>query len=188
MTLHARDVEGAFELFLYRLSGAAVLDSGIYESIEADPHATKQAMAVVLMSAVASGIGASGFVGPHPLVLAAISALALVTWLAWAMLMFQIGTRLLPEPQTSATLGELLRTTGFAAAPGLLQVFGILPGMAVPVFVGVWLWMIAAMIVGVRHALDYESTGRAIAVCLVAAALAFIMAFGFGVIFTPVVS
>src|SRR5678809_1132931 len=103
MTLHARDVEGAFELFLYRLSGAAVLDSGIYESIEADPHATKQAMAVVLMSAVASGIGASGFVGPHPLVLAAISALALVTWLAWAMLMFQIGTRLLPEPQTSAT-------------------------------------------------------------------------------------
>jgi len=188
MTLHARDVEGTFELFLYRLSGAAVLDSGIYESIEADPRATKQAVAVVLLSAVASGIGASGLVGPHPLVLAAIAALALVTWLAWAMLMFQIGTRLLPEPQTDATLGELLRTTGFAASPGLLQVFAILPGMAIPVFVGVWLWMIGAMIIGVRHALDYQSTGRAVAVCVVAVALALVMAFGFGVIVSPVLS
>jgi hypothetical protein len=186
MTLHARDVEGTFELFLYRVSGAAVFDSGIYESIEADPHATKQAVAVVLLSALASGIGASGLVGPRPLMLVAISALALVTWLAWGMLMFQIGTRLLPEPQTNATLGELLRTTGFAASPGLLQIFAILPGMAIPVFVGVWLWMIGAMIIGVRHALDYQSTARAVAVCLVAAGLALIMAFGFGVIFTPV--
>jgi Yip1-like protein len=188
MTLHVHDVEGTFELFLYRLSGAAVFDSGIYESIEADPQATKQAVAVVLLSAVASGIGAGGLVGPHPLVLAAISALALVTWLAWGMLMFQIGTRLLPEPQTSATLGQLLRTTGFAASPGLLQVFAILPGMAIPVFVGVWLWMIGAMIVGVRHALDYESTGRAVAVCVVAVALALVLAFGFGAIVSPVLS
>ena len=97
MTLHARDVESSFELFLYRLSGAAVLDAAIYESIEADPHATRQAVAVVLLSAVAAGIGASGLVGPRPVVLAAISALALVTWLAWGMLMFQIGTVCCPS-------------------------------------------------------------------------------------------
>ena len=61
-----------------------VLDAGVYESIEADPRATKQAVAAVLLSAVASGIGASGLVGPRPLMLAAIFPLALVTWLAWA--------------------------------------------------------------------------------------------------------
>ncbi len=188
MPSHVRDVESTFDLFLYRLSGAAALDAGIYESIEADPRATRQAVAVVLLSAAAAGIGASGLVGPRPVVLVAISALALVTWVAWGMLMFQIGTRLLPEPQTRASLGELLRTTGFAASPGLLQVFAILPGMAIPVFVGVWLWMIGAMVVGVRHALDYQSTGRAVAVCVVAAALALVMAFGFGAIFSPVVS
>ncbi len=188
MPSHVRDVEGTFEIFLYRLSGAAVLDAAIYESIEADPRATRQAVAVVLLSAVAAGIGAGGLVGPRPVVLAAISALALVTWLAWGMLMFQIGTRLLPERQTRATLGELLRTTGFAASPGLLQIFAILPGMAIPVFAGAWLWMIGAMIVGVRHALDYQSTGRAVAVCVVAAALALVMAFAFGAIFTPIVS
>jgi hypothetical protein len=188
MTIHVRDVEGTFEIFLYRLSGAAVLDAAIYESIEADPRATRQAVAVVLLSAVAAGIGAGGLVGLRPVELAAIAALALVTWLAWGMLMFQIGTRLLPESQTSATLGELLRTTGFAASPGLLQIFAILPGMAIPVFTGAWLWMIGAMIVGVRHALDYQSTGRAVAVCVVAAALALVMAFGFGAIFSPALS
>ena len=70
-------------------------------------------------------------------------------------------------------------------SPGLRQVFAILPGVALPVFVGVWLWMMGAMIIGVRHALDHESTGRAVAVCVVAVALALIMAFGFGAIVSP---
>ena len=188
MTFHVRDVEGTFEIFLYRLSGAAVLDAAIYESIEADPRATRQAVAVVLLSAVAAGIGAGGLVGPRPVVLAAISALALVTWLAWGMLMFQWVTSCSRNARPARTLGELLRTTGFAASPGLLQIFAILPGMAIPVFAGAWLWMIGTMIVGVRHALDYQSTGRAVAVCVVAAALALVMAFGFGAIFTPIVS
>lgn len=158
-------------LFFYRLMGAAVLDGGSYEGVEANPHVTWQAAAIVLLSSVAAGIGAGGLYGLHPATFASVSALALVTWMAWAMLAFQIGTRLLPGPDTSATLGQLLRTTGFAATPGLLQVFALLPGMAIPVFVVTTAWMFAAMVVGVRHALDYESTGRALAVCAVAAGL-----------------
>ena len=106
---------------------------------------------------------------------------------AWAVLMFQIGSRLFPEPQTRVTLGELLRTTGFAAAPGLLQVFARLPGMMMPVFVGTWIWMIAAMVVGVKHALDFRSTLRAMLVCLSAAGLAGAMAVILGLLFGPVV-
>ena len=62
--------------------------------------------------------------------------------------------------------GELLRTIGFAAAPGLLLVLGVLPGLAVPIFVMASLWMLAAMIVAVRQALDYDTTIHAVAVCL----------------------
>jgi hypothetical protein len=189
MPTHIRDIiEGRFALFLHRVSGAIVFDGAVYEDVEADPHATTQAIAVVLLSAIASGIGAGGLIGPRPATLAAITALALITWLAWATLMFQIGTRLLPEPQTEANLGELLRTLGFAASPGMLQIFAILPGMAIPVFTGTWVWMIGAMIVGVRHALDYDSTARALAVCVVAASLAIAMAFAFGAIFAPIVN
>jgi hypothetical protein len=175
-------------LFLYRLIGAAMLNGAMYEAVEADRRVTKQAMATVLLSSVAAGIGATGLFGLHLPTLAAVSAVALVTWVAWAVLMFHIGTRLLPEPQTEVTMGELLRTTGFAAAPGLLFVFATLPRMTMPVFVGVILWMFAAMVVGVRHALDYDSTGRALAVCGLAASLSLAIAIIFGLLFGPTLS
>ncbi|MGQ0735465.1 MAG: hypothetical protein ACT4QD_17650 [Acidobacteriota bacterium] len=61
--------------------------------------------------------------------------------------------------------------TGFAAAPGLLQVFAAFPMMTTPVLALCWAWMPAAMVTGVRHALDDEHTSRALAVCGVAALL-----------------
>ena len=79
-------------------------------------------------------------------------------------LTFEVGVRVLPGARTHADVGELLRTIGFAAVPGLLLAFGALPGLAVPIFAMASLWMLAAMIVAVRQALDYTSTARAIAV------------------------
>ncbi|MDC4225867.1 MAG: hypothetical protein MPW15_16865 [Candidatus Manganitrophus sp.] len=75
-----------------------------------------------------------------------------------------IGVKLLPEPQTRSDLGELLRTIGFASAPGLIRVLGIFPGMAEIVFFVAAIWMLVAMILAVRQALDYQSTLRAISV------------------------
>jgi len=178
----------AMGLFLYRLIGAAMLDAGMYEGIEADRHVTIQALATVLLSSIAAGIGAAGWFGLHVPTLALVSLLALVTWVAWAMLTFQIGARLLPGPQTEVTIGELLRTTGFAAAPGLLFVFATLPRMTLPVFAAVILWMFVAMVIGVRHALDYDSTGRALAVCGIAASLSLAMAIVIGLLFGPTLS
>jgi len=103
-------------------------------------------------------------------------------------LTLQIGGRVLPEPQTSVDVGELLRTTGFAAAPGILRVFGILPGVTIPVFVITAVWMLAAMVVAVRQALDYRSTGRAIAVCVLGWALAIAFAVALGIFLGPGVS
>jgi hypothetical protein len=119
---------------------------------------------------------------------AVVSALALITWYAWAVLMHQIGTHVLPEPQTRATLGELLRTVGFAASPGLIQIFAAFPLVTVPVFAASIAWMFAAMVVGVRHALDYSNSWRALAVCGIAFAIAFALAAIIGVVFGPTVS
>ena len=85
----------------------------------------------------------------------------------WAYLTYFIGTRLLAEPQTQADLGELLRTIGFSSSPGLLRVLGILPGVQQLVFFVAGLWMLVAMIIAVRQALDYTSTWRALAVCAI---------------------
>jgi len=147
-----------------------------------------QAVATVVMSSLAAGLGAIGMFQHRLSAFGFATGLALVTWFAWAVLMLQIGTRALPEPETQADLGELLRTTGFAAAPGLLQAFAVLPGATKPVFVGAWMWMLVAMIVAVRQALDFHTTGRAVAVCGVALLLSFLMAFLLAALFAPTAS
>ena len=163
MTTTTRNISAAVGNFIYRVVGATLLDGSVYEDVEADRRAALQATAVVLLASLAPVVGFSGIFGFQSDALLRVAALSIVTWVAWAVLMFQIGTRLFPEPQTRTSIGELLRTTGFAAAPGLLQVFAVLPGMLMPVFVGTWIWMIAAMVVGVKHALDYteHATGPA---------------------------
>jgi hypothetical protein len=92
---------------------------------------------------------------------------AIVGWLIWAWLAYFIGTNILPEPQTNADLGQLLRTTGFSMAPGILKVAGIVPGLRGFVFFVASVWMLVAMVIAVRQALDYTSTWRAVGVCLI---------------------
>ena len=118
----------------------------------------------------------------------AVLAVALVAWAAWAVLTFEIGARLMPAPQTRADIGQLLRTIGFASTPGLLRGLGIMPAVAMPVFVVTSVWMLLAMIVAVRQALDYRSTASAIAVCLLGWVLAIVVAVVLGVLFGPTVS
>jgi Yip1 domain len=174
--------------FMQRLIGAAALDSAIYEEVEADDTATGQALAVVIASSLAAGLGAHAWGGTTFANVAFFGLVSLIGWAAWAVLTFEIGARVLPQPQTRVDVGQLLRTTGFAATPGLLRVFGILPGVTVPVFVITAIWMLAAMVVGVRQALDFQSTTRAIAVCVLGWLLAGVFAIGIGLLFGPAVS
>jgi hypothetical protein len=174
--------------FVQRLIGAASLDVAIYEEVEADPAATAQAFAVVILSSLAAGVGARGLGGVSFGNIFFISVVALIAWAAWALITFQIGARLLPEPQTSVDVGQLMRTIGFAATPGLLRVFGVLPGATIPAFAIAAVWMLLAMIVAVRQALDYKSTARAVAVCGLGWALSIAIAVALGLFFGPTVS
>jgi hypothetical protein len=106
---------------------AAKLDASLYEEVEADQAALGQAMTVVVVSSVCAGIGSAAQGGLVGLLLGAVAAL--IAWYIWAYLTYFIGTRLLPEAQTSANVGELLRTTGFSSSPGVLRILGIIPGL-----------------------------------------------------------
>ena len=148
-----------------RIIRAAKLDVSLYEEVEADQGALVQAMQVVILSSLAAGLGSIGRVGLEGLIIGTLAALA--SWYIWAYLTYFIGTKLLPEPQTKADHGELLRTIGFASAPGLIRIVGIIPPLAGLVNLAAAVWMLAAMIVAVRQALDYSTTLRAVGVCLV---------------------
>ena len=151
--------------FGQRIVGAIKLDAATYEEVEADRLATTQAVAVVVLSSLAAGVGAIGLFGAAGVLRGTVSAL--VGWFVWALLTYVIGTRILPEPQTQSNLGEMLRTTGFAAAPGLFRIFTAVPLLGWLVALVSAVWMLAAMIVAVRQALDYTSTLRAVGVCAI---------------------
>ena len=148
-----------------RLIGAAKLDVKIYEEVEADRGALNQAMSVVILSSVAAGIGIIGTAGFKGIFMGAF--IALITWFVWAYLTYIIGTKILPEPQTKADLGELLRTIGFSSSPGIIRILGIIPGLGGIIFAVAGIWMLIAMIVAIRQALDYQSTWRAVGVCVI---------------------
>ena len=78
-----------------------------------------------------------------------------------------IGAKLFPEPNTKADHGQLLRTIGFSSAPGLIRVFGFTPELMSITFIGAGIWMLIAMVIAVRQALDYQSTWRAIGVVVI---------------------
>jgi hypothetical protein len=151
--------------FKDRIIRAAKIDVNIYEEVEADKGAFGQAMGVVVLSSMAAGIGSIERAWLSGMVMGTITAL--ISWFVWAYLTYLIGTRFLPEPQTKADYGELLRTIGFASAPGLIRVLGIIPGLRWIVFLGASIWMLVATVVAVRQALDYKSTFRAVGVCII---------------------
>jgi peptidoglycan/xylan/chitin deacetylase (PgdA/CDA1 family) len=175
--------------FFYRLMGAAMLDGGTYEQIENDHrHATWQAILIVVLASLAAGYGARLQVWAGPGAFVRVALISLVIWMAWAVLTLQIGSRVLPERETHADTGEMLRTIGFAAAPGVLLAFGAIPGATLPVFVIATIWMFAAMVVAIRHALDYSTIGRALAVCAAAAIVIALFTAGLGMLFSQTVS
>ena len=151
--------------FTDRMIRAAKLDVNLYEEVEADRGAMGQAIGVVILSSVAAGIGTIGTTGLKGLLLGTIAAL--VAWFIWAFMTYFIGTRLLPEPQTKADYGELLRTIGFSSSPGVVRILGIIPMLGAIVNFIVGIWMLVAMVIAVRQALDYKSTWRAVGVCLI---------------------
>ena len=151
-------------VFINRIIRACKLDISLYEEVEADKSATFQAALVVVLSSLAAGVGALSL-GASNFLMAPI--LSLISWYVWAYLIYLIGAKLFPEANTKADHGQLLRTIGFSSAPGLIRVFGFTPDLMSVTFIAAGIWMLIAMVIAVRQALDYESTWRAIGVVVI---------------------
>jgi len=148
-----------------RIVRAVRLEPAIYEEVEADRTATGQALFVVVLSSIAAGVGLgiSGPSAPGRLLFGILAAL--IGWVVWAVLTYWIGARWFPEPETKSDVGELLRTIGFASAPGILRALGVFVAWQQIVFAVANIWLLVSTVIAVRQALDYKSTWRAVGVC-----------------------
>jgi len=153
--------------------GVLVLDASTFEDIEADRRAAMQSVVVVWLVCLAGGVAALGLglTGMAGFVSGVVISLG--AWLVWAGLITSVGTLAVPEQKTNTDISEVLRVLGFAAAPAVFIAFAAMRAIAAPILMLVVAWTIAAAVIGVRQALDYRSTLRAIAVCVLAWLLSF---------------
>jgi hypothetical protein len=174
--------------FIRRVLGALSLDRGTFEEIEADRSALPQAWLVVVLAGIGAGIGTAGVGDAAPRAIAAIAVASVVAWLAWAAVVYQVGGRILAEPGTSVDAGQVLRTLGFAAAPGMFRAFEVFGGTRWLVFPLTAIWMVVAMTVAIRQAFDYGSLSRAVAVSLLGWGVLVVVGAAVGVLMSVPVS
>lgn len=148
-----------------RVVGVLTLNVGTFEEIEADTTAIGQAVGVVVLAAVSTGIGNVFRDGQMGLIAGMITSL--VGYALWAALVFLIGTKLMPEAATKADFPEVFRVVGFCAAPGILGFIAIIPFLGPIISLVLGIWSLVAMVIGVRQALDYSTTAKAVVVCLI---------------------
>jgi hypothetical protein len=174
--------------FLMRLLGVLVLDPAAFEDIEADRRAAMQSAIVVLAVCLSGGFAAAGLqiAGTAGFVSGALMALG--GWLVWVVMIAALGPYAMAEPQTKSDFSELLRVLGFAAAPGVFIGLAAMRAVTPLVVVVVAIWMVAAAVLGLRQALDYRSTTRAAAVCVISLLLSFGVMAAIATLFTRTVN
>ncbi len=152
-----------------RVIGALKLDANTFEDIERDPAAMGQAIGVIAIAAVASGLANVWYGGISGIILGVITSL--IGYALWATVVWLVGTKLMPDPATKADFPETFRVLGFAAAPGVLAIITIIPLLGwllmLIVYPIIWLWSMAIMVIGVRQVLDYTDTFKAVIVVII---------------------
>ena len=149
-----------------RMLRASMLDAHVYEEVESDSSAIVQAVLIVVVVAVARGV-ATLSVTDNILGIAFAIIAGLLSWAVWAFITYMVGTKLLKTGDTESSWGELARVSGFAQSPGILFLIAVVPVVGTWILPVVSLWQLAAMVVGIRQALDYTSTFRAVGVVLI---------------------
>jgi hypothetical protein len=148
-----------------RVVGAMQLDARAFHDVEHDPGAIGQSVGVIALAAVSAGLGNLWYGGISGIFTGVV--IALVGYLVWAVIVWLVGTKVMPDPQTSAEFPETFRVIAFAAAPGLFGFITFIPILGWLLMFVIWIWTIAAMVIAVRTVLDYTSTGKAVGVVLI---------------------
>lgn len=178
--------------FWRRVWRAARLDPDVYEEVEAEPSALRQAALVVLLASVAGALGSAlgGWLDPEPgtnfrVLLRALEPFVL--WLGGSVFAYMVGATFFSIPDTETDYSEVLRTVGFAFGPGLLRLLAFVPPPTVGFAVErvAELWMLLAGVVAVRQALDF-TTLRAIATFGTAYLLLLLLLLGLSVVPLPI--
>ena len=148
-----------------RIVGALKLDPNTFEDIERDPTAIGQSVGVIALAAISQGIGNVWYGGLTGILFS--FCFALIAYGFWALVVWLVGTKLMPDPATKADFPETFRVIAFAAAPGVFGVITIIPLLGWLLMLLIWIWSLAAMVIAVKQVLDYTDTFKAVIVVII---------------------
>lgn len=172
------------DTMINRVVRAAMLDVDFYNQVEADTSLNQEALMVVVLVSVASGIGAflggliSGEFGGAVLGLIIAVVLGVVNYYIWAYVTYFIGTNLF---EGTADPGELLRVLGYASGPRVVGILSFIPCLGgLAGLIGA-IWALVAGFIAVREALDLD-TGKTLITVLIGWAIIFVISLVIGAV------
>jgi hypothetical protein len=158
-----------FGAMINRVVRAAMLDVNLYEEVEADTSLNQEALTVVVLVSILSGIAAflGGLIGGN-ILLALLGlilgvVLGVINYYIWAYVTYFVGTNLF---EGTADVGELLRVLGYASGPRALGVLGFIPCLGALLSLGGAIWALVAAVIAVRQALDFDTTKAIVTVAI----------------------
>lgn len=154
---------------LDRMRRAVMLDASLYEEVEHDQTLNTEALTIVIIVAVASGISAllggiiGGQIGRAFLGALVSVVLGVVNYYIWAYVTQWVGTSLFDG---TADVGEMLRVLGYAYTPQLLGLLGFIPCVGWLISLAAFVLSLIAAVIAIREALDFD-TGKAVVTAIV---------------------
>lgn len=149
------------ENMINRVLRAAQLDKELFKEVEADTSLNQEALIVVTIVSAAAGVGAffgrlssEGF-GAAIIALLVTALLGVINYYIWAYVTHFIGTNMF---KGDADPGELLRVLGYASGPRILGLLFFIPCAGGLLSFAGSIWALVAGFVGVREALDLDTT------------------------------
>jgi hypothetical protein len=152
-----------------RVRRAAMLDTNLFQEVEADTSLNQEALIVVVLVSIAAGIGGfvggliSGDIGPALVALIVAVVLGVVNYYIWSYVTYFVGTRLF---EGTADPGEMLRVLGYASGPRVLGLLTFIPCVGPLIALVGAIWALVAGVIAVREALDFDTTKAVLTVII----------------------
>ena len=168
-----------------RVFRAIKLDTDFYQEAEQDTSLTQEALWVVIIVSLASGLGSLlGAIFTGQLGAALLSALLTIVvgiggYYLWAYITLFVGTRFFDG---DADFGEMLRTLGYAHAPRLLGLLSFIPCVGWVFSLAGFVLSLVAAVIAIREAMDFD-TGKAVITAIIGWIIVVIISVIIGVVF-----
>lgn len=158
-----------FNVMFGRALRAAKLDVTLYNEVEADASLNREALYVVIIVSVLSGIGSflsilfTGSIVGALLSLIVGIAFGILAYYLFCYVAHWVGTSMF---KGQGDVGEVLRTVGYASGVRAIGLLAFIPCIGWIIGLAGLVWWIAASVIALREALDID-TGNAIVTAVI---------------------